>query len=597
MSRLASLASRALAIFVVLWLGLAQARAERSEVRIGVLAYQGEVAAAEDWTPLAAALELALPGRQFVLRYFGLQELWQAVADQQVDFVITHGGQYVALESRFGASRIATLEDPRFASPGKALGSAVVVRAERQDIVNLADLAGKRLAAVAPDAFGGYLAALRELDEVGVGPGDLATIDFTGFPMQKALQELTEGRVDAAVLRACMLEELAAAGIIDATAFRVLSSRAENGFPCQLSSRLYPDWPFVSLHHTDRALAKEVATALLGMAPLPDGVAWTVPADYQDVHALYRELKIGPYAYLRDTTLLAWLKRLWWVFVGLFLIFAAGVVHAVRVEHQVAARTEALRKALAERDAAQARIQAQQQEAEHLSRLSILGELSSTLAHELTQPLASIANFAHSMVRRLDSGRYTPELLAGASRDIASEAERAGGIVQRIRSFSKKRVAIRQDCAPDELVDEAVALFCSMLAPPPEFKIVSDLPPATLIEGDPLQLQQVLLNLFKNAWDAMQALPSAQRRIDLEIRRYDSRCTIRVRDYGCGLDDAQMASLFEAFFTTKPDGLGLGLSICKSIIEAHAGRLVASRPDKGPGMCFTVHLPAHERTA
>lgn len=107
----------------------------------------------------------------------------------------------------------------------------------------------------------------------------------------------------------------------------------------------------------------------------------------------------------------------------------------------------------------------------------------------------------------------------------------------------------------------------------------------------------MLLNLFKNAWDAMQALPSAQRRIDLEIRRYDSRCTIRVRDYGCGLDDAQMASLFEAFFTTKPDGLGLGLSICKSIIEAHAGRLVASRPDKGPGMCFTVHLPAHERTA
>ena len=76
-----------------------------------------------------------------------------------------------------------------------------------------------------------------------------------------------------------------------------------------------------------------------------------------------------------------------------------------------------------------------------------------------------------------------------------------------------------------------------------------------------------------------------------------AECTIRVRDYGCGLDDAQMASLFEAFFTTKPDGLGLGLSICKIIIEAHAGRLVASRPDKGPGMCFTVHLPAHERTA
>ncbi|MEZ5629047.1 MAG: ATP-binding protein, partial [Rhodocyclaceae bacterium] len=97
-------------------------------------------------------------------------------------------------------------------------------------------------------------------------------------------------------------------------------------------------------------------------------------------------------------------------------------------------------------------------------------------------------------------------------------------------------------------------------------------------------------------WDAMQALPPAQRRMDLEIGGDGARCTIRVRDYGCGLDGAQMARLFEAFFTTKPDGLGLGLSICKSIIEAHAGRLVAMRPDEGPGMCFSVNLPAHERT-
>ena len=591
--------SRFLVLLALVWAGAVHppAQAAQAEVRIGVLAYQGEQAAAEDWAPLAAALDRALPGRHFVLRYFGLQDLWHAVENEEVDFVITHGGQYVALESAFGASRIATLENPRFSSPGKALGSVVVVRAERQDLQQLADLAGQRLAAVAPEAFGGYLVALRELHDVGVELDDLGSVDFVGFPMQKVLQELLDGRADAATLRACLLEELAAQGSIDPTRFRVLAPRAQQGFPCQLSSRLYPDWPFVSLHHTDRALAKAVATALLAMAPLPGGVAWTVPADYQEVHALYRELQLGPYAYLRDTTLLARLKRFWWVVVGLFLILAAWVVHTVRVEYQVAARTKDLRKALAERDAAQARILAQQDEAEHLSRLSILGELSSTLAHELTQPLASIANFAHSMVRRLDSGRYTPELLAGASRDIASEAERAGGIVQRIRSFSKKRVAIRQDCVPGELVQEAVELFCSMLAPPPQVTLVDRLPRSTVVEGDPLQLQQVLLNLMKNAWDAMQALPPAQRRMDLEIGGDGGQCTIRVRDYGCGLDDAQMARLFESFFTTKPDGLGLGLSICKSIIEAHAGRLVAMRPDEGPGMCFTVTLPAHERTA
>lgn len=577
--------------------GWGTGHAAPSEVRIGVLAYQGEEAAAEDWSPLVKALDRALPAHRFVLRYYGLDQLREAVRARQVDFVITHGGQYVALESEFGASRIATLEDPRLPSPSRALGSALIVRADRRDLQQLVDLVGRRLAAVAPEAFGGYLVALRELKAAGVDPGDLAGVDFVGFPMQKALQEVADGRADAAVLRACLLESLERKGEVPAGRFRVLAPRQEEGYPCQVSTRLYPDWPFVSLRHTDRALAKAVATALLAMPPLPGGLAWTVPADYQAVHGLYRELQLGPYAYLRETTLLAHLKRLWWVFVVLFAVLAAWVVHVVRVEYQVATRTEELRRALAERDAAQARIQAQQEEAEHLSRLSILGELSGTLAHELNQPLASIANFAHSMVRRLESGRYTPELLAGASRDIASEAERAGGIVQRIRAFAKKRTAVRQPFSPAGLVEESVDLFRGMLAPAPRVEVADALPPGLEVEGDPLQLQQVLLNLLKNGWDAMQALPPAERRIDLRLARADGHCLIEVRDYGGGLPEAQMARLFEPFFTTKPDGLGLGLSICKSIVEAHAGHLSAYRPAEGPGLCFGVTLPAHERDA
>ena len=322
---------------------------------------------------------LALPGRQFVLRYFGLQELWQAVADQQVDFVITHGGQYVALESRFGASRIARLKIPAshlWQGAGVGRGGAGGAAGHRES----GRSRGKRLAAVAPDAFGGYLAALRELDEVGVGPGDLATIDFTGFPMQKAA-----GRSSPRA-RGCSgvagLHARGTGGRRHHRRHRLSCAVVARGewISCQLSSRLYPDWPFVSLHHTDRALAKEVATAFAGDGAAAGRRRVDRAGGLPGCACLYRELKMGPYACCATPPCWPGLKRLWWVFVGLFLIFAAGVVHAVRVEHQVAARTEALRKALAERDAAQARIQAQQQEAEHLSRLSILGELSSTLA-------------------------------------------------------------------------------------------------------------------------------------------------------------------------------------------------------------------------
>lgn len=573
--------------------GLPPAAAAPAAVHIAVLAYQGQDAAEADWSPLAAALAEAVPGRSFELRYYTLDGLWQAVERRQVDFVITHGGQYVALESRFGASRIATLDDPRRPGPGRALAAAVVVRAD-SDLQLLAQLKGRRLAAIDPKAFGGYLVALRELRAAGVEADELASVDFVGFPMQNALHEVAGRRADAAVLRACLLEELARQGLFDAAEFRVLPGPRVGDYPCQISTRLYPDWPFASLRHTDPTLAKAVAAALLAMPPLPGGATWTAAADYQSVHALYRELQLGPYEYLRETTLLAHVKRLWWVLAVAGLLLLGWIVHTVRVEYQVAARTRALRQALEERDKAHARIQAQQDEAEHLSRLSILGEMSGVLAHELNQPLASIANFADSMVRRLEAGRYTPEVLAEASRAIGSEAQRAGGIVRRIRAFARKRTAVRQASRPGDLVHESVDLFCGMLPHPPAITVADTLPPSSAVLGDPLQLQQVLLNLLKNAWDAMQAQPPGERRIDIALRREGGQCLIEVRDHGPGLADEQLARLFEPFFTTKPEGLGLGLSICRSIVEAHAGRLDAERPADGPGLRFRITLPLHD---
>ncbi|MEJ7136944.1 sensor histidine kinase [Amphibiibacter pelophylacis] len=585
----------ALGVWLVL---LASPAWARTEVRVGVLAYQGEAAAEHDWAPLARALDQALPQHHFELRYLGLNALWQAVEHRQLDFVITHGGQYAAMESQLGASRIATLDNPRWPSPGRAVGSAVVVLAARHDLQRLDDLAGQRLAATDPQAFGGYLVALRELHQRGIEADDLSLTEFSGFPMERVLDRLETGRADAAVLRGCLLEELVRSGRIAPGRFRVLEPQSferTGGYPCQVSTQLYPDWPFISLRHTDRALAKSVAAALLALRPLPDGPSWTVPADYQPVRDLYRELEVGPYAYLRDTTLMARLRGYWWIFLALSVGLVGWVIHTVRVESQVTARTRDLQRALTERDAAHERLLAQQEEASHLSRLSILGELSGTLAHELTQPLASMANFAHSMVRRLDSGRYTPELLLQASRDIASEAERAGAIVQRIRRFARKRGAVRQDGVPPEMVQDALELFVRVLAPAPRIEVRDSWPTGSTISCDPLQFQQVMLNLLKNAWDAMQALPAHQRLIEIEIGRQPAHCTISVRDHGCGQDDAGMARLFEPFFTTRPDGLGLGLSICRTIVEAHAGRLVAQRPqDGGAGLCFIATFPAHD---
>src|SRR5690606_2920482 len=128
----------------------------------------------------------------------------------------------------------------------------------------------------------------------------------------------------------------------------------------------------------------------------------------------------------------------------------------------------------------------------------------------------------------------------------------------------------------------AVTLFRGMLAHAPPVAVDDALPAGTLVDADRLQIQQVLLNLLKNAWDASRGLPAARQRIEIRLEVAEGSLRILVRDYGSGLDEAARAQLFESFFTTKADGLGLGLSICRSIAEAHGGRLAVAATDGAP---------------
>lgn len=591
---------------IILWffafgLALCQGGAlaqERQPVRIGVLAYSGSEAALADWSHVTAHLDKALPAYHFSLGFYDVKGLEAAVDRQEVSFVITNGGHYVSLEAEYGVSRIATLETPDAVSPEQAIGSAVIARAARHDLAVLADLKGKRLAAVSPDAFGGYLVAVREFRRAGIEPEyDMGSIEFVGFPMQRVVQAVADGRADAGIVRACLLETMARNGMVDLADFKVLSPRPVAGFNCGLSSELYPDWLIATTRATDRRLAGAVATALLSVPPTPDGFSWGVPADYRSVHELYRELKTGPYTYLRETTLSGLARRYWHFLLIGFLAFAGWVIHVVRVEYLVYVRTAELRRALTARDEAEVRMREHQEQAEHLSRLSILGEMSGTLAHELNQPLTTISNYAQSLLRRQASGRLTPEAVEEAGTSIAAQAERAGGILRRIRGFSRKRAAVRDRQLLADIVQEAVAMFSGMLAHAPPVTVDNQLDAGAMVEADALQVEQVLLNLLKNAADAVKGLPEERHRIEVGLSREGAWYRVSVRDRGPGLPEPQRARLFEAFFTTKPDGMGLGLSICKTIVEAHGGRLWADANADGPGLTFTFTLPAHDTSA
>lgn len=569
----------------------ADALPEVPEVRIGVLAYKGGDAVQQDWSYVTRHLQANIPGIRFTLADYDQAGLTRAVQSQAIAFAITSSGHYVALEHSDGASRIATLESPWTDSPRQAIGSAIVVRST-SPLHDLADLAGKNVMAVAPDAFGGYQIAARELREAGIDPThDFASLRYSGFPSQQIVEAVRAGRMDAGIVRTCLLEQMVARGEVRADELRVITTRPIPGFRCASSSRLYPDWPFVALRQTLPALAKKVAQALLAMPRTDEGYSWTVPSDYQIVDELFRELRIGPYAYLDKLTFETALRRYWgWMLLVLALL-VAWAVHTVRVEYLVSRRTEQLRAAQHQQRALEEQARQRQATLDHTARLAILGEMASAIAHELNQPLAAIGNFARGMARRIAAGRLDAAPLLDGAQEIATQSERAGAIIRHIRAMAQKRPAHSTPFALADAVEQSVSLF---RAAHPQARIDwrhDSASPDARVLADPQQVQQVLLNLLKNALDAQVENDNPGHPIGVLLHRENGACTVAVRDAGCGLQAAQMARLFEPFFTTKAEGLGLGMSLSKSIIESFGGSLSAHANADAPGLTVWFRLP------
>jgi PAS domain S-box-containing protein len=236
----------------------------------------------------------------------------------------------------------------------------------------------------------------------------------------------------------------------------------------------------------------------------------------------------------------------------------------------------------------------------HVTRLTTLGEVSASIAHEINQPLAAIVNNATASVVLLSHRPPNLDEVRAALTDVVSDAERASAIVERVRQMSRRSAPPYAPCHIREIVDDVVALAARVSAlhgAAIETEIPRDLPP---VLGDLVQLEQVLLNLVVNAIDAMSDVDPSERRVEIRggFDTDDRRpsVTVRVADRGVGLKPEDVPRLFEAFHTTKPHGLGLGLAISRSIVEAHGGRLWVE-PNDGKGAVFALRLPAAQTAA
>ncbi len=237
----------------------------------------------------------------------------------------------------------------------------------------------------------------------------------------------------------------------------------------------------------------------------------------------------------------------------------------------------------------------QQKRLEQTSRLITMGEMASSLAHELNQPLSAIANYCAGCIKRMQAGNYRFEDLLAAMQKASDQAERAGKIIRRMRDMVKKSDPKREPISLEELVDEARA-FADIEAQRTGTQIEVDIPEnLPRIVVDRIMIEQVLLNLVKNGIEAMNSVPFDRRKLLLQARlTEDEMLEVAVSDHGHGLAEEDIERIFMPFYTTKPEGMGIGLAICRSIIEFHQGRLWVE-PRREGGTVFRFTVPIEEK--
>jgi signal transduction histidine kinase len=240
---------------------------------------------------------------------------------------------------------------------------------------------------------------------------------------------------------------------------------------------------------------------------------------------------------------------------------------------------------------AEAEIERQRAELAHVTRVSTMGQLTSALTHELNQPLGAILRNAEAAELFLQNNPPNLDEIRAILTDIRRDDKRAGNVIDRMRALYKRRSVVSSSLDLRELVEDTIALTRAEAAAK-HIKLTLQMPPQLPeVQGDRVQLQQVLLNLILNGMDAMSAVPRSRRSLTIRVQETGNKnMQIEVSDLGTGITPEAASRVFEPFFTTKPNGMGMGLAISQNIIEAHGGDIwVESKV--GEGTTFKFILP------
>jgi len=246
-----------------------------------------------------------------------------------------------------------------------------------------------------------------------------------------------------------------------------------------------------------------------------------------------------------------------------------------------------------ERKRAQEAYSKAQAELVHVTRVMTMGELAASIAHEVSQPLSGVVINGNTCLRWLAANPPNLDEARQTAQRIVRDGKRAGDLIARIRTLATKSSSTKEPVNLNQAIQDAIGLIQDEVwrkGVKLRTDLANDLSP---VMGDRVQLQQVLLNLIKNGVEAMITVEERARELVIKTQNDEDQVRVEVQDSGIGLDEAIMQKIFEAFYSTKPEGMGMGLSISRSIVENHGGRLRAT-PNDGPGVTFQFTIPQYQ---
>lgn len=534
-------------------------------------------------------LQKVLPQYKLEIKDYLVRDLERGVRNNEFEFFIAASGFYRRVFRR-GLKDLATMTTPTAPDPNDAVGTVFMVPKD-SPVKTVADMKGLRAASNFERGFSGVYVPLGEIAAQGFNPDNFfKEIVPAGSPMKRLLLAVQRGEADVAMARACTVEELQQTEPEFVAQFRPVGLKPEKGrFACLRSTELYPNWTFVATTMAPWQASRDFTAALLSMPATEGGVAWGVASDFLRVDELYKTLKAGPYAYLRIQSVGDFFRR-YWPFIALFLMAVAGLFwHNRRVSHLVDVRTRELRLAMQKEKDAMEEMQSTKERLAQFERISVIGAMSSLIAHEINGPVSAISNSCSALERALEDDPDRSPMIDKTLQLTQRQCEKISGIVSRVRNYARRKDMPVETISVVPAIEKMIAGL-RMRYPEVAFDLKRP-EDEVLIEWNSLEFELCVTNLMKNGAQAC-GKDKKDATVSVAVIKHEYTVEIAVSD-NAPADRQTLENAASPLHSSKRSGLGLGLLIVRTLVEQASGSFSIVR--EGDWTIARIRLPLKEK--